>query len=34
MDISTQLAETASYGGFFALTVGGDATGWQPVGQS
>jgi hypothetical protein len=34
MDISTQLAETASYGGFFALTVGGDATGWHPVGQS
>lgn len=34
MDISTELAETASYGGFFALTVGGDAAGWHPVGQS
>lgn len=34
MDISTELAETASYGGFFALTVGGEAAGWHPVGQS
>lgn len=34
MDISAQLAETASYGGFFALTVGGDATGWHPVARS
>ncbi|WP_406816259.1 (2Fe-2S)-binding protein [Mycobacterium sp. M23085] len=34
MDISAQLAEIASYGGFFALTVGGDAAGWHPVGQS
>lgn len=34
MDISTALAETASYGGFFALTVGGDAAGWHPVTQS
>ncbi|AFC49818.1 (2Fe-2S)-binding protein [Mycobacterium intracellulare] len=34
MDISTELAETASYGGFFALTVGGDAAGWHPVTQS
>ncbi|MCA2242858.1 (2Fe-2S)-binding protein [Mycobacterium sp. WUMAC-067] len=34
MDISTELAETASYGGFFALTVGGDAAGWHPVKQS
>lgn len=34
MDISTELAETASYGGFFALTVGGDAAGWHPVAQS
>lgn len=34
MDISDELAETASYGGFFALTVGGDAAGWHPVGQS
>lgn len=34
MDISTELAETASYGGFFALTVGGDPAGWHPVAQS
>lgn len=34
MDISPQLAETASYGGFFALTVGGDAAGWHPVARS
>ncbi|ASW91241.1 (2Fe-2S)-binding protein [Mycobacterium marseillense] len=34
MDISTELAETASYGGFFALTVGGDAAGWHPVAHS
>lgn len=34
MDISAELAEIASYGGFFALTVGGDATGWHPVGRS
>ncbi|MCA2322703.1 (2Fe-2S)-binding protein [Mycobacterium intracellulare] len=34
MDISTELVETASYGGFFALTVGGDAAGWHPVTQS
>ncbi|OBB90635.1 (2Fe-2S)-binding protein [Mycobacterium sp. 852002-40037_SCH5390672] len=34
MDISAALAQTASYGGFFALTVGGDAAGWHPVGQS
>lgn len=34
MDISTELAETASYGGFFDLTVGGDAAGWHPVTQS
>lgn len=34
MDISTELAETASYGSFFALTVGGDAAGWHPVTQS
>ncbi|OMC18741.1 (2Fe-2S)-binding protein [Mycobacterium colombiense] len=34
MDISTQLAEIACYGGFFTLTVGGDAAGWHPVGQS
>jgi len=34
MDISVELAEIASYGGFFALSVGGDAAGWHPVGQS
>lgn len=34
MDISTELAEIASYGGFFALKVGGDAAGWHPVAQS
>lgn len=34
IDISTELAEISSYGGFFALTVGGDATGWHPVRQS
>lgn len=34
IDISTELAEVASYGGFFALTVGGDPTGWHPVAAS
>jgi FhuF 2Fe-2S C-terminal domain len=34
MDISVELAEISSYGDFFALTVGGDAAGWHPVGQS
>lgn len=34
MDISAELSEVASYGGFFALTVGGDAKGWHPVAQS
>lgn len=34
MDISAQLAEIASYGGFFTLTVGGAAAGWHPVGRS
>jgi hypothetical protein len=34
MDISTELAEISTYRGFFALTVGGDATGWHPVRQS
>jgi hypothetical protein len=34
MDISLELAEISSYHGFFALTVGGDAAGWHPVGQS
>jgi len=34
MNISLELSEVSSYGGFFALTVGGDAAGWHPVGQS
>lgn len=39
MDISVQLAEISSYGGFFALSVGPDGTaspepGWHPVRQS
>jgi len=34
MNISVELSEVSSYGGFFALTVGGDAAGWHPVGQS
>jgi FhuF 2Fe-2S C-terminal domain len=34
MDISLELAEISSYKGFFALTIGGDAAGWHPVGQS
>jgi hypothetical protein len=34
MNISAELAEISSYGGFSALTVGGDASGWHPVGQS
>jgi FhuF 2Fe-2S C-terminal domain len=34
VNISTELSEMSSYGGFFALTVGGDGTGWHPVGQS
>jgi hypothetical protein len=34
MNIFAELSEIASYGGFFALTVGGDAAGWHPVGQS
>jgi hypothetical protein len=33
MDISGELAEISSYKGFFALTVGGAATGWHPVCQ-
>ena len=33
MDISRELAEISSYKGFFALTVGGAATGWHPVGR-
>ncbi len=31
MNISAELSGVSSYGGFFALTVGGDATGWHPV---
>ena len=34
MNISAELSEISSYGGFFALTVGGDAAGWHPVGRS
>lgn len=34
MNISVELSEISSYGGFFALTVGGDATGWHPVTES
>lgn len=34
MDISAELAEISCYGGFFALTVGGDAAGWHPAGRS
>lgn len=34
MDISAELSDISSYGGFFALVVGGDGTGWHPVGQS
>ncbi|WP_082954986.1 MULTISPECIES: (2Fe-2S)-binding protein [unclassified Mycobacterium] len=34
MDISAELAEIASYQGFFALTVGGTAAGWHPVRRS
>jgi hypothetical protein len=32
MNISRALSDVSSYGGFFALTVGGDAAGWHPVG--
>ncbi|WP_454792471.1 (2Fe-2S)-binding protein [Mycolicibacterium lutetiense] len=31
MNIDPQLGEIASYGGFFAITVGGDPTDWIPV---
>ncbi|CAM4270762.1 putative Fe-S protein [Mycobacterium basiliense] len=34
MNISAELAEIRSYGGFFALAVGGDEAGWHPVAQS
>jgi hypothetical protein len=32
-NISGEVSAVASYGGFFALTVGGAARGWRPVGQ-
>ncbi|CRZ19128.1 (2Fe-2S)-binding protein [Mycolicibacterium neworleansense] len=31
MNIGDQLSEIALYGGFFAITVGGDPAGWVPV---
>lgn len=31
MDISAPLVEISAYGGFFAVTVGGDPAGWHPV---
>ncbi|MGE2690237.1 (2Fe-2S)-binding protein [Mycolicibacterium pulveris] len=31
MNIAAQLSEIACYGEFFAITVGGDATGWRAV---
>ena len=36
MNISSELSDVSSYGGFFALTVVPDsaAAGWHPVGQS
>lgn len=34
MNISAELAEISSYGGFFDLTVGGNPAGWHPVTQS
>ncbi len=34
MDIAAELSEVSAYGGFFAVTVGGDPAGWHPVGQS
>ncbi|WP_205877505.1 (2Fe-2S)-binding protein [Mycobacterium camsae] len=34
MNIAAELAEISTYGGFFALTVGGDPAGWHPVVQS
>lgn len=33
MNISEQLSQISDYGGFFALTVGGNAQGWHPVAQ-
>jgi FhuF 2Fe-2S C-terminal domain len=34
MNISAELTEISSYGGFFALAVGGEAAGWRPVARS
>jgi FhuF 2Fe-2S C-terminal domain len=34
MNIPLELSQVSAYGGFFALTVGGDAAGWHPVSQS
>jgi hypothetical protein len=37
VNISAELSDVASYGGFFAVAVGPDdsaATGWHPIGQS
>ncbi|MEQ6325668.1 (2Fe-2S)-binding protein [Mycobacterium canetti] len=34
MNISAALSEVCSYGGFFALTVGGAPAGWHPVDRS
>lgn len=34
MDISAELSEISRYGGFFAVTAGGDAAGWHPVARS
>lgn len=31
MNVGAQLGEIASYGGFFAITVGGDPAGWMPA---
>lgn len=34
MNIAAELSGISTYGGFFALTVGGDPAGWHPVAQS
>ena len=34
MNISVELSQVSAYGGFFALTVGGNAARWHPVSQS
>jgi FhuF 2Fe-2S C-terminal domain len=34
VNISAELSDVSSYGGFFALTVGGAAAGWHPISQS